>query len=71
MVFFLQRQDLVNPFSELVDIFILTFPHGFVPVVGLAFDLLSYRSKISVGYRFVGPVEYDFDNVCVCYSLNG
>ena len=53
-----------------MDIFILTFSHGLVPVVGFSFDLLPYRSKVSVCYRLVGLVEYDFDNITVGYSLN-
>ena len=34
--------DFVYSFFELVDILILSFSHSLVPVVGLAFDLLSY-----------------------------
>ena len=53
-----------------MDVLILTFPHGLVPVVGLSLDLLPYGSKIPVSYGLVCLVEYDFDNIGVCYPFN-
>ena len=53
-----------------MDVLILTFSHGLVPVVGLSLDLLPYGSKIPVSYGLVCLVEYDFDNIGVCYPFN-
>ena len=64
------NHDLAYPFSELMNILIISFSHSLIPKVRLAFDLLSFRSKVSIGYRFVGLVEYHFDNIIVGYALN-
>jgi hypothetical protein len=39
-------------------------------MIGFPFDLLPYRSMVSVGYGLVGLVKYDFENVRVGYSFN-
>ena len=70
MMLLFQKEDLVYPFFELMDGFVFTFSHCLVPMIRFSLDLLPYSSKISVCYRFVGLVKYNFDNVGVGYSFN-
>ena len=70
VVLLLQVQYFVYPLLELVDILVFALPHGLIPLVTLAFDLLPYPSKVSVAYGLAGLVEYHLDNVGVRYPLN-
>ena len=38
MMLLLQSKDFVYPLFELVDIFILSFPHCLIPMVGFFLD---------------------------------
>ena len=70
MMLFLKKEYFINPFFELVDVFILSLSHGLVPMIGFAFDSLPDVPQLHSCYRFVS-LGIDFiDNLGVWYSLN-
>ena len=52
-----------------MNIFILTFMHGLVPMIGIPFDPVANAAKGLLAYGFV-LIKNVFNNIGIGYSLN-
>ena len=67
----LQPDDLINPLFEFMNIFILSLPHGLIPLIRFPFDLMPYMIKCLSGDLLV-DLSFDFFNyLWVRDSLDG
>lgn len=52
-----------------MDVFVTSFPHSLVPVVGIAFNPVANAAKGLFAYGLTCLFECHFDNIIVRYSL--
>jgi hypothetical protein len=69
VVEFLQVQDLINSLFELVDILVLAFTHGLVPLERLSFDSFANVTKGLFAYGFVSLIKNVFNNIGIYILL--